>query len=45
VTPAWLRPAAEADLVERARYYLDHAGEEVAGRFFDAAVAALRALE
>jgi toxin ParE1/3/4 len=45
VTPAWLRPRAEADLVERSRYYAAEAGEEVAGRFFDAALSALRAVE
>lgn len=43
MTPAWLRPLAEADLVERSRYYLEHAGGDVAARFFDAALAALRA--
>jgi len=45
VTPAWLRPLAEADLVERSRYYAVHAGEDVAGRFFDSSIAALRAVE
>ena len=45
MTPAWLRPRAEADLVERSRYYAAEAGDEVAERFFDAALAALRAVE
>jgi toxin ParE1/3/4 len=36
---------AEADLVERARYYVAHAGDEVAARFFDSSLAALRAIE
>jgi len=45
VTPAWLRPLAEADLVERSRYFLAEAGDEVANRFFDSAIAALRAVE
>jgi toxin ParE1/3/4 len=45
MTPAWLRPAAEADLVERTRYYALQAGNDVAARFFDSAIAALHALE
>ena len=45
MTPAWLRPSAQADLVERSRYYASHAGEEVAGRFFDSSIAALQAIE
>jgi toxin ParE1/3/4 len=45
VTPAWLRPRAEADLVERSRYYAAEAGHDVAERFFDAAISALRAVE
>ena len=45
MTPARLRPLAEADLVERSRYYLHEAGDDVAARFFDAAVSALRAIE
>jgi toxin ParE1/3/4 len=45
VTPAWLRPLAEADLVERSRYYAAHADDVVAERFFDSAMAALRAIE
>jgi plasmid stabilization system protein ParE len=45
VTPAWLRPLAEADLVERSRYCAAEAGEDVAKRFFDSAIGALRAVE
>lgn len=45
MTPARLRPLAETDLVARSRYYLVHAGDDVAARFFDAAVEALRAVE
>lgn len=45
MTSAWLRPLAEADLVERTRYYATEAGEDVAGRFFDAAMGALKAVE
>ena len=45
MTPAWLRPQAEADLVERTRFYAVEAGADVAGRFFDAAIAALHAVE
>jgi hypothetical protein len=45
VTPAWLRPQAEADLIERTHYYAAEADAEVAGRFFDAAIAALHAVE
>lgn len=45
MTPAWLRPLAEADLVERSRFYAAEAGQEVASRFFDAAIRSLRAIE
>ncbi len=45
MTPARLRPLAETDLVARSRYHLVHAGDDVAARFFDAAVEALRAAE
>ena len=45
MTPAWLRPRAEADLVERSRYFAAEAGDEIAEGFFDAAVASLRAVE
>jgi toxin ParE1/3/4 len=45
VTVARLRPLAEADLVERARYYSTEGGTDLGVRFFDAAVASLRAIE
>jgi toxin ParE1/3/4 len=45
VTPAWLRPRAEADLIERSRHDATEAGADVAARFFDAAIAALHAVE
>jgi toxin ParE1/3/4 len=45
VTPAWLRPLAEADLIERSQYYATEAGGDVAQRFFDSAIAALHAAE
>ncbi len=45
MTSARLRPLAERDLVERTRYYRAEAGVEVATRFFDSAIAALRSLE
>lgn len=43
--PAALRPLAESDLIERSRYYGEAGGSQVAERFFDAAIAALRAIE
>jgi toxin ParE1/3/4 len=43
VSQARLRPLAEADLLERTGYYRSNAGDAVAARFFDAAIAALRA--
>jgi toxin ParE1/3/4 len=45
VTPAWLRPQAEADLIERTHYYAAEAGADIANRFFDAAIAAVQAVE
>lgn len=45
MSPARLRPRAEADLVERARHYATETGANVAERFFDAAIAALQAME
>lgn len=45
MTVSRLRPLAEADLVERARHYGREAGSDMGSRFFDAAVAALAALE
>lgn len=40
-----LRPLAEADLVERTRYYRSEGGAELGGRFFDTAIEGLRAIE
>jgi toxin ParE1/3/4 len=45
VTVARLRPLAEADLLERARYQSTEGGTDLGVRFFDAAVALLRAIE
>ena len=45
MTPARLRPLAEADLVEHTRHYADAAGRQVAERFFDAALGALAQIE
>ncbi|HEY5875820.1 MAG TPA: type II toxin-antitoxin system RelE/ParE family toxin [Ilumatobacteraceae bacterium] len=45
MSPARLRPLAETDLVERTRYYRLHGGDEVAARFFDAAITAIQAVE
>ena len=42
MTLARLRPLAEVDLVERARYYSAEGGTDLGVRFFDAAVASLR---
>lgn len=43
--PSALRPLAEADLIERSRYYGAAGGRQLAERFFEAAIAALRAIE
>ena len=45
MTPAWLRPRAEADLIDKTRYYRTAGGDPLGQRFFDAALAALRAIE
>ena len=45
MTVARLRPLAEADLVERTRYYSTEGGTDLGVRFFDAAVASLTAIE
>ena len=42
---ARLRPLAEADLVERTRYYSAEGRTDLGVRFFDAAIASLRAIE
>lgn len=44
MTTTRLRPLAEADLVERTRFYGRAGGDELGGRFFDAAIAALHAI-
>lgn len=45
MTVARLRPLAEVDLVERTRHYRAEGGTDLGERFFDAAVASLRAIE
>jgi len=45
VTIARLRPLAETDLIKRTRYYRVEGGEHLGARFFDTAVASLRAIE
>ena len=45
MTVARLRPLVESDLVERTQHYNAEGGIELGMRFFDAAVAALRAVE
>lgn len=42
---ARLRPLAEADLTNQARYYRSVAGDDVAQRFFNAAIASLEAAQ
>lgn len=42
---AHLRPQAEADLLEAARHYASEGSVELAERMFDAAIAALEAVE
>lgn len=44
MTVARLRPLAETDLIERARYYRVEGGDQLGARFFDTAVASLRAI-
>ncbi len=45
MTRASLRPQAEFDLVDQAAYYRAQAGPELARRFFDHAIRAVRAIE
>jgi toxin ParE1/3/4 len=45
VTRARLRPLAAADLIERTGYYRLAGGDELGERFFDSALASLRAAE
>jgi toxin ParE1/3/4 len=44
VTTTRLRALAEADLVERTRYYRREGGDQLGERFFRAAIAALNAI-
>ena len=44
MTTLLLRPLAEADLIERTRYYRQEGGDDLGERFFDAAMAALGAI-
>jgi len=44
VTTTRLRPLAEADLIERTRYYRREGGDQLGERFFGAAIAALDAI-
>lgn len=44
MTPIRLRPLAEDDLIERIDYYRRHAGDHLAVRFFDTAVATLESI-
>lgn len=44
MTTTRLRPLAEADLIERTRYYRREGDDDLGSRFFDAAVAALAAI-
>ena len=43
--PAKLRPLAEDDLVDAARYYAQEGGLALGGRMFDAALAALKPIQ
>jgi len=45
VKPAHLRPQAETDLLEAAAHYTTEGSVELAERIFDAAIAALEAIE
>ena len=42
---AALRPLAESDLIDRSRYYRQAGGSDLAERFFDAAISAIRSIE
>ena len=45
MTPTWLRPRAEADLIDKTRYYREAEGDRLGEQFFDAALASLRSVE
>jgi toxin ParE1/3/4 len=43
--PAWLRPRAEQDLIEGARYYAQEGGAVLGEQMFDAALKALEPIQ
>jgi toxin ParE1/3/4 len=43
--PAWLRPRAEQDLIEGARYYAQEGGAALGEQMFDAALKALEPIQ
>lgn len=45
MTQAWLRPRAEADLIDQTWHYSSAGGDELGGRFFEAALASLRSVQ
>ena len=45
MTQAWLRPRAEADLIDRTAHYRSAGGDGLAERFFDSALGSLRSVE
>jgi len=45
VSETRLRPLAEADLVDRTRYYRSEGGDELGGRFFDTAIELMAEIE
>lgn len=45
MTEVRLRPRAEADLIERTRYYRSAGGDDLGRQFFDSAIASLRSVE
>lgn len=45
MTQAWLRPLAEADLIDKTAHYRSAGGNKLAERFFDSALASLRSIE
>ena len=45
MTQAWLRPLAEADLIDKTADYRSVGGNKLAERFFDSALASFRSIE
>ncbi len=45
MTKAWLRPLAEADLINKTAHYRSAGGNKLAEQFFDSALASLRSIE